>query len=105
MSDIFQPDATIETVQVRIERTLKFVSRELMTADKALGGQTLEDAGIDPDTPLPRAATMMIRAWAHSRDGIIGYLAQWGLLEKEVQVINHIKVFVNGELVHEEEIQ
>lgn len=104
MSDIFKPDAVIDTVTVRVERTMKWVSRELMTADKALGGQTLHQAGIDPDTPLPRAATMMVRGWAHSRDGIMGYLAQWGLIEKEVVAIHHIKVFVNGELVHEENL-
>lgn len=104
MNDVFKPDAVLDTVQVRVERTLKFVSRELMTADKALGGQTLEQAGIDPDTPLPKAAAMMIKGWANSRDGILGYLSQWSLLEKEVQVINHIKVYVNGELVHETEI-
>lgn len=103
--DIWQPPAEpIERVAVRVERTLKFVSRELMTSYKALGGQTLAEAGIDPDTPLPRAATMMIRGWAHSQDGIMGYLAQWGLLEGEVLAVHRIRVFVNGELAHEEEL-
>ena len=102
--DIFQPRPPVETVQVRIERTLKFVSRDLMDGYKALGGQTLEEADIDPDTPLPQATTQMLRAWAHSKDGVMGYLAQWGLMEKEVCLIHHVKVFVAGELVHEEDL-
>lgn len=89
---------------IRIERTLKFVSRELMPAERALGGHTLESAGIDPDTPISWAATQMIRGWAHSPDGIMGYMAQWGMLEKEVMVLHHVKVFVDGQLAHEEEL-
>lgn len=102
--DIFQPTPQLETVRVRVERTMKFVSRELMDGYKALGGQTMESAGIDPDTPLESAAAQMVRAWAGSKDGIMGYLAQWGLMEKETCIIHHVKVFVGGQLVHEEEL-
>jgi hypothetical protein len=93
-----------ERVAIRVERTLKFVARQLMPAERALGGQSLIEAGIDPDTPINRAAIQMIRGWAHSPDGIMGYMAQWGLLEQEVVVVHHIKVFVDGELAHEEDL-
>lgn len=104
MADIFYLPQRVDTVRIRVERTQKFVASEYMPAEKALGGQTLEQAGIDPDTPLPLAATQMIRGWAASRDGIIGYMAQWGLLEREVRVVHHVKVFVDGQLVHEEDL-
>jgi hypothetical protein len=80
------------------------VARQLMPAERALGGQSLAEAGIDPDTPIARAATMMIRGWAHSEDGIMGYLAQFGLLEQEIGVVHRVKVFVDGELAHEEDL-
>ena len=101
--DLFIPENAVFT-RVRVERTIKFVSRKLMDEYTALGGDSMEKLGIDPDTPLNRAHTMVIRGWAHSDDGIMGYLAQWGMLECEVQVIHHIKVFVDGELAHEQEM-
>lgn len=103
-ADIFQPRPELETCRIRVERTLKFVSRDLMDEYKALGGQTYEEAGVDVDTPLPLAATQMLRGWVHSQDGILGYLAQWGLLEKEVSVIHHVRVFIDGQLVHEQDL-
>lgn len=75
-----------------------------MSGHKALGGQTLEQANIDPDTPLAEAAALMIQAWAQSSNGITGYIAQWGLLEKEIRVVHHIKIFVDGKLAYEEEL-
>jgi hypothetical protein len=101
--DIFNPVNTTYT-RVRVERTLKFVSRKLMDEYTALGGESMEALNIDPDVPMNRAHTMIIRGWAHSSDGILGYLAQWGMLECEVQVIHHIKVFVDGELAYEQEM-
>jgi len=100
--DIFVPPTHIEYCALRIERTIRFVSRKLLDMHEALGGQTLEEAGLDVDTPLPRAATQMIRGWAHSKDGILGYAAQWGMLEAEQVLVHNIRVYINGELVHEE---
>lgn len=91
-------------VRVRVERTMKFVSRKLMDEYTALGGDSLEQLGIDPDAKLSHATTQLIRGWAHSRDGIMGYIAQWDFLDSEVIVINNIKVFVDGQLAHEEDV-
>lgn len=104
MSDLFYLPPQIDTTRVRVERTLKFVASELMTAERALGGQTLEEIGLDPDAPLALGAAEMVRGWAASRDGIMGYAAQWGFLEKEVVVVHHIRVFVDGELVYEKDL-
>lgn len=106
MKEIKKDDMFIQRnpsfVRVRAERTLHFVARRVMEEYTALGGESLEELGIDPDVPLAQATTMLIRGWAHSEDGILGYLAQWGLLEGEVMVVQNIKIFVDGELVHEE---
>lgn len=91
-------------VRVRAERTLKFVSRMTFDEYKALGGAERAILGIDPDETLERAATKLIRAWAHSEDGIYGYLAQWGFLEQEIARIHHVKVFVNNQTAHEGDI-
>jgi hypothetical protein len=102
--DPFNLPPQIETTRVRIERTLKFVASELMTAERALGGQTLEETGLDPDLPLGKAAAIIARGWGESRDGIMGYAAQWGFLEREVVVVHHVRVFVDGELVYEKDL-
>lgn len=101
MSDVFLPKPYVEQVAVRVERSQVFVAREAMDGYKALGGLTLHEAGIDPDTPLPEATTLMIKAWGDSHDGILGYLAQWGLLEAEVLAVHRVKVYVNGALAYE----
>lgn len=103
-SDIEVQKPEQEIARVRVERTLKFVSRDVQNAAKAVGGGILADRGIDPDTPTKELASDTIRKWAASREGVFGYLAQWGLLEKEVVVIHIVKIFVDGELVHESEI-
>lgn len=91
-------------VRVRVERTMKFVSRKLMDTYEALGGETMEELGIDPDAQLDHATTQVIRGWAHGRDGITGWMAQWSMFDSEVIAVNHVKVFVDGKLVHEEEL-
>lgn len=90
--------------RVRVERSIKFVSRKLMDEYTALGGDTFESAGIDPDTPIGRAHTQVIRGWAHGRDGIMGYLAQFFFLESEVQMVHQVRIYVDGELVHQEDL-
>ena len=99
--DVFLPKPHVEQVAIRVERSQVFVAREAMDGYKALGGLTLHEAGIDPDTPLPEAAKLMIKGWAESHDGIAGYLAQWGLLEAEVLAVHRVRIFVNGEMIHE----
>lgn len=103
-SDIEVQKPEQEIARVRVERTLKFVSRDVQNAYKAVGGSDLSILGIDPDTPTGELARLTIKQWAASREGIFGYLAQWGLLEKEVVVIHIVKVFVDGQLVHTAEL-
>lgn len=90
--------------RVRVERSIVFVAQKVMDEYTALGGESLAELNIDPDTPIGRAHTMVVRGWAHGSDGIMGYLAQWGLLESEVQAIHKVKVYVDGELIHEEDL-
>lgn len=90
-------------VRVRVERTLSFQSRRVMDEYTALGGSTLEELDIDPDTPAGKATGMILRGWARTGDGIRGWLAQWGMMENEVLVKEHVRVFVDGELAYEEE--
>ena len=104
-SDIFQPQPELDTVRVRVERTIKFVSRDLMDAYKAMGGETMEAMGVDPDAPLRLGATQVLRSVAHTKGaGIFSWLAEWGMLEKEQTVVHHVKVFMDGQLVHEEDL-
>lgn len=91
-------------LRTRVERTIKFVSRKTMGEYEALGGETLEEAGIDPDASLPAAHAQVVKQWAAKQDGLQGYLAQWGYLDGEIAVIHHVKVYVDGELVHEEDL-
>lgn len=91
-------------VRVRVERTMKWVSSQVLDEYKALGGDARANLGIDEDAELKRAAAETIQHWAGGSDGILGYAAQWGFLEMEVAVIHHVKVFVNGELAWEGEV-
>lgn len=102
--DVVGPDPRTEFVSVRTERAIKFVARRLLDPEAALGGLTLEEAGLDPDLPLAEAAKAMVRGWAESRDGLMGYLAQWDMLEREVVPIHIIRVYVNGEMVAEQKL-
>ena len=102
--DIWHPVPRVETVPVRVERTMSFVARKYLDLGEALGGQTMEQAGLDPDLPIADAATAMIRAWAKSPDRVMGYLAQWGFIEREVCDLHKVTIRINGTVVHEEDV-
>lgn len=100
--DLFTARNPVYT-RVRVERVLKYVSRQTMDEYKALGGESLEQNGIDPDATLSQAHAQIVRKWAENPYdmGILGYLAQWGFLDNEIAAIHHIRVFVDGDLAWE----
>lgn len=88
-------------IRVRVERTIKYVSRQVFDEYKAMGGHSMEELGIDPDTPLAKAHVELVQQWAAGPDRILGYIAQWGFMDSETAVIHHIKVYVDSELAWE----
>lgn len=88
--------------RVRVERTIKYVSRKTLDEYTALGGDSLEANGIDPDATIGEAHAMIVKRWANDPDAtILGYLAQWNFMDHEVAVIHHIKVYVDGTIAWE----
>lgn len=100
--DIFTARNPVYT-RVRVERTIKYVSRQTMDEYKALGGETLEKNGIDPDATISQAHAHIVKLWGDNPydRGILGYLAQWGFMDNEIAVIHHIKVYVDSTLAWE----
>lgn len=86
--------------RVRVERTLKYISRKTLDEYTALGGESLEANGIDPDASIADAHSTIVKRWGDNPHemGILGYLAQWNFMDHEIAVIHHIKVFVDGNL-------
>lgn len=96
--DIFVSRNPVYT-RVRVERTIKYQSRQTMDEYTALGGEPLEAQGIDPDASLSTAHAQIVRQWADDQDRtILGYLAQWGFMDQEIAVIHHVRVYVDGVL-------
>jgi hypothetical protein len=89
---------------VRVERTMKFVARKIMDEYEALGGSTRAALGIDPDLPIGEAHARVVKLWSLGKEGLLGYVSNWGMLESEVQAIHTIRVFVDGKLIHEEDM-
>lgn len=100
--DIFTAANPVFT-RVRVERTIKYVSRQTLDEYKALGGESLEKNGIDPDSTVGDAHAAIVQQWAGDpyNKGILGYLAQWGFMDGEIAVIHHIKVYVDAKLAWE----
>lgn len=102
-ADIFQPQPQLDTVRIRTERVLKFVSRRLMLTTQALEGcYPPEAAGIDPDLPSEDIVATTIQAMGKAE--LMAWIAEHGMLENEVAIVHTLRVYVNGKLAHEQEL-
>lgn len=102
-SDIFQPQPQLDTVKVRTERILKYVSRRLIPTQQAVEDMLAPEAvWIDRDLPSAEYVSQMLEQLDKSQT--LSWLARSGLLENEVALVHSVRIYINGQLIREQDM-